>query len=206
MHRFQNSKKSWFTDASQGWNEGLPAGKLPQISWTSDYYLNWQAVNAKNIQVQTMLTGANFLLNVPNNVYGAALSSLDLASSVASTMQTVKEAQIVPPQAKGNTNSGDVAFASGASNFTFRNMCVRREFAEIIDEYFSMFGYKVNATKVPNIRGRRNWNFVKLHDANISGVIPQADLSEIKSIFNRGITFWHNPNTFMDYTSVNNIV
>ena len=69
-----------------------------------------------------------------------------------------------------------------------------------------MFGYKVNSLKVPELHTRRNWNYIKTIDINIIGDIPQADLQEIKSLFNNGITLWHNPSTFLDYSQSNNII
>ena len=68
-------------------------------------------------------------------------------------------------------------------------MSCRKDYAIMIDNFFSMFGYKVNAMKVPNVTGRRYWNYVKCIQANITGDIPQDDMNEIKSIFNAGCTF-----------------
>ena len=48
----------------------------------------------------------------------------------------VKEAQLTPPQAKGNVSTGDVNFSNNECGFTFRKMSVRYEMARIIDEYF----------------------------------------------------------------------
>ena len=69
-----------------------------------------------------------------------------------------------------------------------------------------MFGYKINRVKVPNITGRRNWNFVKTINCNFDGDIPQNDMIIIKQIFDNGITLWHNPNTIFDYTQNNSII
>ena len=66
-----------------------------------------------------------------------------------------------------------------------------------------MFGYKTNTVKIPNINNRPNWNYIKTIGANIEGFIPQGDLSEIISLFDNGITLWHNSSNFLDY-SVNN--
>ena len=79
------------------------------------------------------------------------------------------------------------------------------EYARIIDDYMTQFGYKVNSLKVPNITGRPNWNYVKTQGCNITGDIPQSDVEEIKALFNRGITIWHNPNTFLDYSQNNQL-
>ena len=47
----QNSLKS-SNGIGDGWTEGLQGPKLPAISWISDYYLNWQAVNGTNTEIQ----------------------------------------------------------------------------------------------------------------------------------------------------------
>lgn len=205
----QNSKKSGSGVSSDGWSEGIPAGKLPTLSWTSDYYLNWQAVNGSNIKLQALTSGLKWGLGVAQVMSGGSggsYSTGSLASDVANMAQSIKEAKITPPQAEGNVSTGDVGFASGESKFTFRKMSVRAEYAKIIDDYFTAFGYKVNAFKVPNRTGRQNWNYVKTVGCNIEGDIPQSDMQEIKGIFDSGVTLWHNPATFLDYSQSNNIV
>lgn len=195
-------------------DEGIHGGTLPQISWNSDYYLNWEAVNAKNIEVQTALTGLSFgtgmIADLASMASGAGpvggTSITGLASDLANTLQQVKEAKMTPPQARGNTSAGDMVFSSSRYRMDIYCMSIKREYAEIIDSYFSQVGYKVNTVKVPNITGRQNWNYVKTIDVNILADIPQADLSEIKQMFNRGVTIWHNPATFLDYSQDNNIV
>lgn len=92
----------------------------------------------------------------------------------------------------------------GRNGFSFYKMSIKKEYAKIIDDFFSMFGYKVNEVKIPNVTGRQNWNYVKTIDANILGDIPQEDMQKLKDIFNSGVTFWHNPNTFLDYSQSNN--
>ena len=85
-------------------------------------------------------------------------------------------------------------------------MSIKQEYAKVIDTFFDMFGYKVNIVKLPNLTGRTNWNYVKTIGANIEGDIPENDLNEIKTIFNNGVTLWHNPSTYLDYSQSNNIL
>ena len=85
-------------------------------------------------------------------------------------------------------------------------MTIKREYAQIIDNFFSMFGYKVNLVKVPNITGRQNWNYVKTINCNFEGDIPQNDLNTIKQMFDNGVTLWHNPANIYNYNLTNNIV
>ena len=232
-----NSKKGDVNNNSFNYDEGVIGGALPQLSWSSDYYLNWQAVNAKNIEVQTTLNAVNFASNIIGNLAGAGFNNavmrdtavqrgyfpdeermhspnaggmagnvLGFASDVANTLQQVKEAKMTPPQVKGNTCQGDLAFSMKHYSFEYFCMSIKAEYAKKIDDYWSAYGYKVTSYKVPNITGRQNWNYVQTKDVNILADIPQGDLAEIKSYFDRGITLWHNPNTFLDYTQSNNIV
>lgn len=72
-----------------------------------------------------------------------------------------------------------------------------------IDNYFSMFGYQMNLLKIPNINNRPNWNYVKTQGINLLGNIPNNDLINIRALFDSGITLWHNPATFLDYSQNN---
>lgn len=205
-------------DSKYNFDYGVNIAKYPVISWNSDYYLNWQAQNGVNQAVQA---GANIMRDV-GNIAGGIISlsnnqgghgiaqtvggAADIVSDVANTMQEQHVAQLTPDQARGNINCADLAYSSGKICFSLLEMSCRYEYAVMIDNYFSMFGYKVNELKVPNLTGRSNWNFVKTKQCNVIGNIPQEDLNEIKSIFDSGITIWHKTAYFMDYSQNNTIV
>ena len=57
------------TDLNGGYEWSVTAQKLPCISWNSDYYLNWQAVNGANIKVQTTLSALNFAGGVIGTIF-----------------------------------------------------------------------------------------------------------------------------------------
>ena len=125
---------------------------------------------------------------------------------IKNTMAEIYKHSLSPFTAKGNTNGGDINTCSGRNGFSFYNMSIKQEYAKIIDNFFSTYGYKINDVKIPNITGRQNWNYVKTIDANILGDIPQEDLQTLKDILNSGVTFWHNPSTFLDYSQNNPII
>ena len=86
-------------------------------------------------------------------------------------------------------------------------MSIKSEFAQIIDKYFTMFGYQVNRVGVPLQNSRSQWNFIKTNGANIEGEdVPQLAINELKQIFNNGVTLWHNPANIYNYSLSNNIV
>ena len=84
-------------------------------------------------------------------------------------------------------------------------MCIKNEYAQIIDEFFTKFGYQVNKTKIPQFKSRKNHNFIQTRDINLTADAPQDDVDELKAIFNNGVTFWHDPNTFGNYAYDNGV-
>ena len=191
--------------------ESFNAGKLPVGSWTNDVYTNWLTQNSVNIGIGLLssglqiASGALMLGTGAGSLQGAsniASGSLNIASSLGSIYQH----SLSPDQAEGNVNSSDVMFSAGRIAPTFYRMTIKEEYAKIIDDYFTMYGYKVNSLKIPNIRGRRNWNFIRTIGANIEGDIPQSDIEELKQIFNAGVTLWHHTNTYLDYSQNNDII
>lgn len=186
------------------WSYGVSGNKTPQCSWITDYYTNWLTQNAVNVGVQTFETALSTATNLAlGNVVGAGASFL---GSVGNIMSEHYRAAHVPNQVNGCLNSGDISFSSAKSCFTYLPKCIKNEYAKMCDDYFDMFGYAVHRVKIPNITGRRNWNFVKTEGCYIDADIPQTDLEEIKQMFNSGVTFWHNPATFADYSQNNDII
>ena len=202
------------TNGSGGYEWSVTGQKLPTLSWKSDYYLNWQAKNgAKGAEKSFKRAEANF--RSADNALDFFKSLGEFAGAgIGVTINNVKNAfngaernaETMPDTSKGNSNSGDINFTLGKTCFTGYKMSVRAEVARVIDSYFDRFGYKVLTSKVPNFNTRLNWNYIKLIECNVIADIPQADLDELKKIFYSGITLWHNPSTFMDYTQANTIL
>lgn len=184
-------------------DESIVMGKLPVGSYNSDTYTNWLTQNSVNIAGDLLMSHANLLTSA------GGMTGKNVVSTAANTFDILAEmnkASFMPNQVRGNVNCGDVNYLYGLTTFTFKRMCVKNEYAKIIDDFFTMYGYKVNSLKVPNVTGRRNWNYVKTIGVNLEGAIPQDDVQELKSIFNNGVTFWHNGSNFLDYSQNNDII
>jgi hypothetical protein len=192
-----------YTENAEVFEYGIVGAKYPICAWSSDYYTNWVTQNAVNVGVSLASGALSTAVNASYGNYVGAASSL--LSSVGGVMARQYEAKVQPDQARGNTNSSDILLG-WERYFTVDCMSVRSEVAKSIDDFFTMFGYKVNRVKIPNITGRRNWNYVKTIGCYIDGDIPQEDMQEIKDMFDKGVTFWHNPATFADYSQNNDII
>lgn len=184
-------------------NERLNLGKFPICSWNTDVYTNWLTQNAVNIPLQL---GSSVVGLGTNIATGNAFGVFDGVLGIANTLGSIYQHSLIPPQAEGNINSGDVAFSSGILTFTAYQMTIKKEYAQIIDKYFDMFGYKVNMVKTPNKNHRENYWFIKTIDANITGAIPMNDMQKIKECYNKGITFWKHASNIKDYSVSNKIV
>ena len=201
----------YYKNIDYNYAEGMVSGKYPICSWSSDVYTNWLTQNGVNVGISLtssalqVVGGGILAATGAGSLVGAGQIASGL-TGIASTLGSVYEHSLMPSQFQGETNSGDINYQRGKNNFSFYKMNIKAEMVNAIDNYFSMFGYKVNIVKVPNLTGRTNWNYVKCIDCNIEGLIPEFYMDELKSMFNAGITLWHNPNTFLDYTQNNSIV
>ena len=193
------------------------ASKFPTLSWSGDAYTNWLTQSGVNIlgTVVDPITagyvsaGVEAAIGIASLAAGNPYGISNLAGGVGTVMQTMQaqyEHEVAPNSFYGNANNGDYINASSQNGFYFYNMTIDKNAAKRIDDFFSMYGYKVNSVKVPNRTGRTNWNYVKTIGANIEGLIPEFYLNEIKSLFDAGITLWHTTQYFLDYSRTNNIV
>lgn len=201
--------KDYSSDATYGTqltNYGLQYAKVPVCAWLNDYYTNWLTQNGVNIAVGLATGAASIAVGIATGGLGLVAGALGAASMVGNTMAETYKASITPDQSSGDLNTGDFNYAFKRCSISFYEMSIRPEMAKVIDQYFSTYGYKVNTVKVPNIRGRRNWNYVKTIGAYVGGNVPEVDLESIKELLNRGMTFWHNPSTFLDYNVNNGII
>ena len=201
------------TTPTQMVNYGITFAKTPICAWSSDYFTNWMTQNGVNVgtSVQSSIAGMALGAGLGLATGGIGLlaaggSVLAGFTSIYNTMAEMKKADAVPDQAHGNLSGGDMVYCLKRNSISCYMLTVRKEIAQSIDGYFSMYGYKVNTVKVPNITGRANWNYVKTIGCYILADIPQEDLQEIKNMFDNGLTIWHNPSTFRDYSQSNAIV
>lgn len=189
-----------------GFNDGLVGAKFPICSWQNDSFTNWmtqQSVNVMMNQVQTGISLTSFLASK-----GAIGGGGGLFSGQANYLSERYQRALVSPQASGSTNGGDVTFARNEQNFGYYKMSIKSEYARMIDDHFSKYGYQVNVLKVPNITGRENWNYIQIaNDDEIgNGSVPSSYMEEINNACRRGVTIWHNHSNIGNYSLPNNIV
>lgn len=170
------------------YDEMLSMTNFPQCALTSDTYKAWLAQN----YVQSFI-------NVSGSIAtgAAGFASGDLGSTLAgvvgvtTTLNNMAKASMLPNSIKGSQgNSTQVG--ERIKNFYFINRHISEEYAECVDDYFSMYGYATHKVKIPNRNVRPHYTYTKTTDCTIVGEIPADDISKICSLYNKGITFWKN--------------
>lgn len=198
------------------WDEKIAISGFPNCAFNTDAFKAWLAQNGTSLAVNTV---GGVLTSIGAGAFGAALASTPIgavaslvmgaasaATRVANSVAKVDEALIMPNQAHGSAGSYALV-QSGMLNYVLIQKHIKKEFAEIIDNYFSMYGYATNKVKIPNRNGRPHWNYVKTGGANLKGTsgVPSDDMKKLVSIYDNGITFWKKGNELGDYSLDNSL-
>jgi hypothetical protein len=182
---------------------GLTLNGFPLASWVSDTYTAWLAQNSGATAVGLIASAGAGIIG---GVTGNAMAVMGGVMGIYTQLHQWYKASIQPDEAKGQVGSGSLHIASNSLDFYISHMGIKAEFAKRIDDFLTMFGYKVNALKIPELNSRLRWNYVQTIDINIDGSIPTDDMTRLKKIYNDGVTLWHNPTEFLNYDLSNPII
>ena len=198
---------------SNNFDEGISIGSFPTCAWDSDTYKVWLAQN-QHTQALTMTqakiqAGVGVVSGIgalaTGNVLGAA-GALGVSYNALSTTQTLMaqkaDMEIQPPQARGN-QSANLNLANGRQGFDIHFKTISAEYAMCIDQYFTRYGYKVNRIMTPNLKARERFTYIKTVGCLVTGNFSNENQLKIQSIFDKGITFWVNPDHVGNYTTGN---
>lgn len=204
---------SWSSDVYLNW---LTSNAL-NMSNTREYAgqrLSLQNKNSSLSQVENMLSGVADLFE--KDVGGAISSGFNAVreelnrqgnqmaydETIANLNAEKYQHELNPPQAKGNLNLGDVQYATDMIEYALIPMCIKPEYAKMIDDYFDMFGYQYNTLAYLHPHTREIHNYWKIKNANFQHM-PMDAAQELQQIFENGIAFWNKPEYFGHYEMTN---
>lgn len=191
------------------YDEALSISGFPMCSWNYDSYKAWLAQSGASTAVSTISSmatiGASLAMAPATGGMSAGLA-ISGFTTIASTMARQSELKKQPPHSKGSAMSGSANATMEANDFFIEYKTIKAEYARIIDNYFTMYGYKINQLKELSFKTRSQWNYLQVNDLNVMGDIPVTDLKKIKSVFSNGITFWHNPANIGNYNLTNGVI
>lgn len=128
----------------------------------------------------------------------------DLGQSAGGLIGALYDGYRQSDYVNGTTTPGSIQYSSGLMSFYGGRMSIKAEYAKSIDDYFSLYGYKVNSYfGSPQMQNRYNFDYVKTSvcqlifgDVTSSRANKQpptaSEVAEIKGLFNRGLRFSHN--------------
>lgn len=129
--------------------------------------------------------------------YNAELQAENLQNQIEGTLAMREDHATTPPQAVGGGSSTVMQGLNLKTFFIYKKQ-IRAEFAKIIDQYFTMYGYAQHKVATPNIDARTRFTYIQTTGSNVTGNAPVWAVAAINSIFDHGITFWR------DYSGVGN--
>ena len=188
--------------------------ELPYVTNTFSAYLsanqnsiaNQYSTIDRNEKASIVKAGVNGAVGLvgniaTGNVMGVVSSALGTAEGIGDTMlSSYNQRQAIDSSLKDQESKANVSHGAytgvgniicGQIGFKGQLITVTAENIKMIDDYFSMFGYKVNTIKVPQFNSRPYWNYIKTSGINMIGNVPQDALSVIKQMFDNGVTMWH---------------
>lgn len=185
---------------TRGYQYSINFTNFPVVPFKNNTFDNWYALNKNSVAVGYIQKATSTVTNgISGNVGGLVSDLFGFAETIASQEDMRNRPDIMNGVPQGN----DLLYSGAAGVFISQETC-RLEYIVMIDEYFTHYGYLINETRRPLLQNRINFDYIKTRDINIVGDIPQEDINELESLFNNGLTIWHNHNTFGDYSVANN--
>lgn len=211
-----------YKDDKLGRNNALTQPLAPEMPIISDEYSTYMLQNKNTIQANLTNSYINAATGVVKGaingagaggaygaifgaVGGAVNGALDVSAQIRSQNALQQDLKAKPDHI---INSVDSAFnvTDGTDIVSFYRMAITPEAEAILSDYFNMYGYIVKRVEVPNLKSRKRFNYLKTVSASIVGSISQRWLTELKAIYDKGVTVWHYSEedfNFLDYSFEN---
>lgn len=185
-----------------------------QCAWSGDAYQVWLARNEKNMKMRKIGAGYEIAVGLGGLAAGTIMENPAIAREggamlvqggralVDTIFDKIRKKNITdatPDPVHGQISNDLLNLQSNLNHYAFRQKTIKQEYAKIIDEYFSRFGYACKRIKVPNRNARQNWSYVKTDGCEITGNIPSDDVVKLKNIYDNGITFWNDGTKIGNY-------
>lgn len=203
------------------YDEKMTLQGYPQLGWSTDSFKAWLAQSATSVVGNAMSTsmfdsayanrtaiagryipsamgGVGAGVNISSTANPLALTQTGV--HVANAIQNIAYHSALPQQAHGS-NNGSILSTIGLMTIGVMKKHIREEYARIIDDYFTAYGYATHRVKVPNISVRPHWTYTKTIGSNVvSKTCSNNDVTLINTIFDNGITFWKNASEIGNYS------
>lgn len=181
---------NYYRNASSRLNS-IPINDFPKVSLS-------QFESLKGSNIQQLVNGIiGTMVTTAVNPVAGGVSLLRNVESIQKSFEDTGTKSVA-------TTGGNLDLKYQSFGYIFYQMGITAQDAELIDNFFSMFGYATKKIKVPNIHVRQNWTYTKTVGCVVKSNAPADDVRKICQIFDNGITFWSNPNNVGNYGNLDN--
>ena len=176
----------------------------------SRFMSNSSSQNTTQLTTGLLTVGASVISGIVAPPVGVAMGisgGVSAISSISNNLANKNDIKSTPNALKSGGSDVNLSISLGGSELTMFRYGIDEVYANIIGDFFALYGYKQNKIIRPNLRSRHYYNYLKTIGCSITGTgIPKEHLSKIQQIYNNGITTWHvdNPGVIVgDYSKDN---
>lgn len=162
----------------------VQAGLNSFISGMSGIMNSFQSINPMGVPMAV----ANAAIGTVGTLANAAI---DYQKQQNTLLATQKDAELTPPSVNGQINGNFITFLLDKFYVEIRIKTIKPWIAEILEDYFHVFGTKRLRTEKPNLHTRSSFDYLKMTNIIIDGDIPEEHERMIKDECATGIWFWH---------------
>lgn len=182
--------------------DALSVGEYPQGVFKGDSYQLW--LHQGFVQDVTSVASAGLsALLVPDagDFVGQNIGWRNVISTTLNTVAHAIQANNAPNKLYGNLDAKATYYGLPAG-YAFKLKTERPVYSQavMIDDFFTRFGYAQNRIMAVDSYVRKHWTYTKTLDCTVTGSVPADDMSKIRAIYNKGITWWVNPAEIGDYS------
>lgn len=195
-----------YNGAGYNHDEAISFVGFPTCAWVSDTYKVWLAQNQSQhttqglVSVGAMVAGGAMMAS--GNVVGGGAAFVGGLTSIMGMIAQREDMERQPPQSRGAT-SATLNASAGGLGVTFYAKTITAERAKVIDDFFTMYGYKTLRVKTPNRNVRESFTYTKTVGCLLTGSLCQEDARKIQSIYDNGVTFWQKSVAIGNYSASN---
>lgn len=182
----------------------LEIENFPQCSFTTDIFKMYLGQNSATISSKLLSSAIETIPSIPKD-NPPLLDNLNLGGIIRSGGQIIDMMRKAPKL--NGTQTALTDYALGFKDFTFSRLTVTADYAETIDNFFTLYGYQTNRVKIPNRNVRPHWTYTKTSNCNIkpTGYMSCDMIAKVKDVYNNGITFWKNGDEIGNYNLNNGV-
>lgn len=164
---------------------------LPILNDYLSAFLQGNRNSLENQANSVLFNGITNLLGNATNPLGMVSSGGNSLLEIQGMSAKIKDIDNVPPTLAKLGSNTYFDYGNGINGIHIIKKQITSEYRKKLEDFFNMFGYKVNEVKIPNLHTRVSWNYVKTSSCTLSASLNHDDLSELRNIFDNGITLWH---------------